>query len=107
MSEINLLPCPFCGGKATTYKRDYGFGAMCKNTPFCCIMTAGHKTEKGAIKAWNTRKPMEQIVERLEEEKKKYEEECSRDIDNYRQYVRRTHVNICKFIDIVRAGGKE
>lgn len=62
-----LKKCPFCGGEATIHKSKFGYGVMCKNTPFCCDMTAAHKTEEEAIRMWNTRKPMERIVERLEE----------------------------------------
>ena len=41
----------------------------CKND---CVTQYGYKSTKdGAITAWNTRKPMERILERLEEERKK------------------------------------
>ena len=61
-----LLKCPFCGGEATTYKSKIGFGVMCKYTPFCCTMV-GYKTKEEAIKAWNTRKPVDDLLERLED----------------------------------------
>jgi hypothetical protein len=61
-----LKKCPFCGGEATTYKNKAGFfGVMCKDTPFCCTMT-GYNTREKAIEAWNTRKPVERVIERLE-----------------------------------------
>lgn len=67
MSEVKLLPCPFCGGEANvSYNTKFGFVPWCNNEE--CILnesTKGYKTEE-AIKLWNTRKPMERIIERLE-----------------------------------------
>lgn len=71
-----LKPCPFCGGEAvlryikphTHYivdMPDYGGGAFIECTECTCGISA--ETEDGAIKAWNTRKPMDRIVEQLEE----------------------------------------
>lgn len=73
MDGVMLRKCPFCGGEAMTYKtkslmlHDLCFGVMCKDTPFCCVMS-GYKTEEEAINAWNTRRPVERILERLEKE---------------------------------------
>ena len=87
MSEIKLLPCPFCGGEAefvrgierkdifqSSDSSDYVY-VRCKE---CHAQTSKiyysaefHKLdEEYALveKAWNTRKPMERIVEKLEEE---------------------------------------
>lgn len=70
MSEVELLPCPFCGGEATTFQKKFidgrKFGIMCKET-FCCIIPANFNKKEDAIKAWNTRKQMDDIVDRLEE----------------------------------------
>lgn len=68
MSDEKLLRCPFCGGEATIHKSKFGYGVMCK-TPFCCDLTSANSTEEDAIRMWNTRKPMERIVEQLEERK--------------------------------------
>ena len=53
--------CPFCGGEATLC--NYYF-VQCEE---CGVSTLTFITKEEAIKAWNTRKPMERIVERLEE----------------------------------------
>lgn len=72
MSEIKLLPCPFCGGEASL-KRDqkddfveysvgcYNRGCVCAAHTYC------YYDKEEAIRDWNTRKPMERIIERLEE----------------------------------------
>ena len=69
MSEIKLLPCPFCGGEAKVCK--YYFIQCTK----CGTSTLTHTNREEAIESWNTRKPMQEIMERLEEEKtKKYKD---------------------------------
>lgn len=81
MSEVKLLPCPFCGGEAEfvrdTERKDI-FGSSdyvyvrCKKchaqTTKIYYSAEFHKLDEEyalAEKAWNTRKPMERIVERL------------------------------------------
>lgn len=78
-----LLMCPFCGGEAEFYsyeaERDIydsdtlgyvdteyftKYGVSCTG---CNCLMAEYYSEEEVIKAWNTRKPMEMIVERLEE----------------------------------------
>ncbi len=64
-----LRECPFCGGEAELRKyhnelENYVVCVRCASrTPF--VNTAGD-----AIKRWNTRKPMDRIVEQLEGERK-------------------------------------
>ena len=86
MSEIKLLPCPFCGGKAVIYhqsskytNRDGNFvhcmECGCRTKLFECYgnTTKTHEdTKQEAIEAWNTRKPMERIIEQLTESKEHY-----------------------------------
>ena len=68
-----LLPCPFCGGEATLRKSAFftcKTFAKCKK---CGARTLEYSSasmedaEMNAIHSWNTRKPMERIVEQLEE----------------------------------------
>lgn len=72
MQNDKLLPCPFCGGEAELYqhypymKRRVVSAVHCKK----CRANSGTWGRKyKAIETWNTRKPMERIIERLEEEK--------------------------------------
>ena len=68
MSEIKR--CPFCGGEAELACRDFGsWFVRCKK---CFCKTPIFLTERFATISWNTRKPMQNIVERLEEQA----EEC-------------------------------
>ena len=65
MSEIKLLRCPFCGGEAELLKGQCEIDnyVMCLE---CRSKTKLYNTKASAIKAWNTRKPLQNIVERLE-----------------------------------------
>ena len=76
MSDKNLLPCPFCGGEAKLIKHYIVALDVTYREVFCtscCAKRPADKifSEEEAIKFWNTRKPMERIVEQLEEEKEK------------------------------------
>lgn len=107
MSEINLLPCPFCGGEAEllhtqTYSAHTLFWVECME---CDCKTSDFEDVLGkekAVAAWNTLKPMGRIVEKLEEEKG-YAEDYSAPED--RRLVRHWNncVDVCK--EIVEAGG--
>ena len=92
--QNKLLPCPFCGGEAKLIKHfivalDTEYRQVFCTS--CCAKRPVEKffTEEEAIKHWNTRKPMERIVERLEERHKFYEnrfEEMSgtdRDVEDW------------------------
>ena len=64
-SDIKLLPCPFCGGEARLIngipKINY---IKCKR---CQTMTSSSEVIEHVIELWNTRKPIDRIVEQLEE----------------------------------------
>ena len=74
MSEIELKQCPFCGGVAKLYgsSKITGTGfkhyqiVVCLNDD-CGCRTGFCETVADAIEKWNTRKPIEKIVEQLEE----------------------------------------
>lgn len=79
-----LLFCPFCGGEAKLNER-YRAGVAnrkmywvsCKKCgatqPF--HNQAGYRKNIGAIGAWNTRKPVDDVVEALENQLKSCEKE--------------------------------
>lgn len=102
MSDTELKPCPFCGGKVII--EDIGEGdeyymIACKN-PTCngsfCFGERG--TKKDFIRAYNTRKPMERIVEQLEEQQNK---------NRYENHHDGWNVGIDQVIEIVQKGGAE
>lgn len=66
--NTELKKCPFCGGEATLAKGlcELDNYVMCLE---CISKTRPYNTKESAIKAWNTRKPMDEIVEQLEEQK--------------------------------------
>ena len=65
MSDERLKPCPFCGGEATFVGNTRTIKCKCCGGAFVCTNPLITALEVAA--AWNTRKPMERIVERLEE----------------------------------------
>ena len=83
MSEIKLLPCPFCGGEFQINVGGMIYIPKCKK---CGCTLAGCRTEEEAIEEVNTRKPMERIIERLEEEERtlqdKYERNLKKEYDD-------------------------
>lgn len=79
MSEIKLLPCPFCGGEAEVIgnyikgvPNNFQYFVRCKKCKARPQPFYTFKKKEKAVEAWNTRKPMERIVERLEEMKMRY-----------------------------------
>ena len=68
MSEIKLKRCPFCGGEATLCKIKDADLWLVKCWNRGCEMrprTNEKETKEEAITIWNTRKPIQDIVERL------------------------------------------
>ena len=80
MSELKR--CPFCGGEATLTnklsKDEYGqrlWNVCCFG---CANRTSSYWDKEIAIEAWNTRKPLERVIERLEKERRLADEEKER-----------------------------
>lgn len=69
MSEIKLLPCPFCGSEDIVDLGGSAIGGLSLLYYITCCechcRTVVKPTKEEAIKAWNTRKPTERIVERM------------------------------------------
>lgn len=122
MSEVKLKPCPFCGGKANkriAFPLDadglevnmYIVGCNNCDVEFTCLWD-----EEIVVNAWNTRKPMDDIVERLEYQKEKCEEDMEYWSEkSWKDSVAYTNWDLCnrksndleEIIDIVRKGGVE
>ena len=109
MSETKLKPCPFCGGEAhkrIAFPQDADGLEMnmyivgCKT---CDIEFSWLWDEEIAVELWNTRKPIDDIVERLEKVKEKEQPEINgkttiRDLQVFK-------MTLGYAIDIVRKGG--
>jgi len=78
---MKLKPCPFCGGEAQVNER-YRSGTpnrkmywiSCKACGISQQNTnvSGYRYQSKAIDRWNRRKPIDKIVEQLEELKKRH-----------------------------------
>ena len=77
-----LKPCPFCGGEAMLRNRGMNTQnyVVCEN---CGAVSKITETEADAIKAWNKRSYIDEIVEQLEEEKNHCCVGCYEDYDPY------------------------
>ena len=127
MSEIKLLPCPFCGGEARMLYIHEELGECCVDsaeeledeTISAFIHCYGCSTEvfpreaekpKDVIEAWNTRKPIDDMVERLEKELELADEEKRRCVvENPLQFdsAKGYAIGISNALEIVRNGEKE
>ena len=78
MSETKLKPCPFCGCKNIQFwetdNDTHRFQIVCMQ---CFNGTDECISEEVAIEKWNTRKPMANIVEKLEE-KTEFLKDCTK-----------------------------
>lgn len=67
MLEIELKPCPFCGGEAIdTYNTHHKYIIYCENEN--CMMNqneVGYESLEEAIEAWNRRADMQEIFEKI------------------------------------------
>ena len=113
MSEIKLLPCPFCSGEAEYDQKtefDHYGDMYTSHFVWCPYPTGGcgvrvyAKSKSEVTKLWNTRKPMDDIVKKLKKELNfadKEKERCSREnalmFDSAKSYS----TGISNAIDIV------
>lgn len=70
----NLKPCPFCGGEAKVIENNSYtdiHSVICKN---CFTESDRYQTQEKAIEAWNTRKPIEKILDELSEREHRFME---------------------------------
>lgn len=89
---MKLKPCPFCGGEADLQESlCAGWFVECE-----CGATSriAYDSKKEAIEAWNRRKPIDKIVEQLEERR------------NNIRYDLKQKAMIQTCIEIVKSGGK-
>ena len=109
--QKKLKICPFCGGEAEMVVAHHVFEkpyvVICKNEN--CRASKGNfsKTKEEAIETWNTRKPMQNIVERLEEEQEKLDTDMfARECDNWHgQLCNGISEGVEKAIEIVKEEG--
>lgn len=96
MSE--LLKCPFCGGEL---KKNV-WGSLTDNNEDCIMY--GFEIHPKLIPKWNTRKPLERIVERLEE--KSFWLEPSFDEEGYCEDDSEEVVFLSDAIEIIKEEGQ-
>ena len=109
MSDERLKPCPFCGGEAVIrYDNCNKAYIECKHG---CVRTPSYWNNLVIIiETWNTRKPMERIVERLENELELADKEKERNArENPLQFdsVKGYATGIYNAIEIVKGGGED
>jgi len=78
--DYKLKPCPFCGGEAEYCKGDWIGKEYWVKCTKCSCKTSLSNNYKKPIEEWNTRKPIDRIVEQLENElelAEKQKEECT------------------------------
>ena len=90
MTDAKLKECPFCGRELRR-----NMSGWWEDTNRECILF-GLEFSNKVIPAWNTRKPMERIVEKLEEKAK--EPMYQHDGEDY-------FVGVESAIEIVKGGG--
>lgn len=104
MIDIKLKECPFCGCEDMTIaerprRTNKLYVVYCNN---CEAESGEWDSEEKAIDWWNTRKPMDRIVEQLEAEQKFYDKASETFIHST------NHISSNAFqkaIEIVKAGG--
>lgn len=93
MSEIKLAKCPFCDVELKRW--DYMPNVFFEHPYNGCILSGKKVLEsEHDINAWNTRKPMERILTRLEEMTTSY--------NPYDSYYEENEYRATKFENVIR-----
>ena len=111
MSEIKLLPCPFCGGEAKLEGRYREWDGIYYDVVYVYCTLCGCQTsdesigerkdrEQKSIEKWNNRKPVDDVVERLENNS--FWTEPTFDIDGYCNDDSVEVVDLDKAIEIIK-----
>lgn len=118
---MKIKPCPFCGGEAaivenTRWDGHVSYKTKCVECKECRVKTrektssgyyGDYCTDEEISNLWNTRKPMDAVVERLEEERDRPFADCDLTINgrpaNDREIVA-CKVGINYAIEIVKGG---
>jgi len=82
----DLKKCPFCGGEADFIIDTRTIKCKCCGGAFICTNPLISTLE--VAEAWNTRKPMERIIEQIEEELRESTELYKVEEVSYRKGVR-------------------
>ena len=93
-----LKPCPFCGGEAEI-KNDLGNDCVYISCKWCHCNSRLSENQEEVIEAWNTRKPIEDIVEQLD----------GLDIEDVYDYTEKKYfeyVALHEAIEIVKGGAE-
>lgn len=70
-----LKPCPFCGGEAELV--ELGIKVWSPRCTQCeCKLNQVYRSKQKAVEAWNIRKPMDEIVDKLEKAAKIYRDKA-------------------------------
>lgn len=102
--EDRLKPCPHCGAKLEKIK-----GWYAHPTTDCFNATVAFRADsEESIEAWNTRKPMDRIVEQLEKWKQEADEQYEdTDSELYKMASVGKYHAYKQAIEIVKEGGKD
>lgn len=108
MSEIKLKNCPFCGSEVELEdigedSNDHYYMIACKNSSCGSSTCFGEVSKEDFISVWNTRKPIDTMVEKVEKELEELKE--WEDVDGKAYYTMSEKQVINKAIKIVKRGG--
>lgn len=96
MSKIKLKKCPFCGGEVEIdnigdFDGDNFYMVECKNSECNSAISFGEINNKeDFIRIWNNRKPINNIIEKLEVGLDKLQEDAINDKCRFGEYYATT-----------------